>query len=264
MSWPAVPLRSTLGDWAGRTIAAGGLGDLGRRTTALLTISKVRRDGQVGVTYTDLAHEKLDPPRYVLLPADLTVSEAVLGFSHVRPVRAGVPPRVTGLKGQTRTGTALAMGIAAATIVALGAIVQSGPLIYVGVIMGMGAIFTFFGRTLIEAGLKTRVWDGYSEILASDVYGRLEFDDSSWPSWPGTRRRPTRPAAPPRWRRRSTRPAATRRDSGSTIFRRRPATPAVGRHARPIPRSTPALKVSGRPRDSGQPDPAIAGAVLPA
>lgn len=178
VSWPPVPLRSTLGDWAGRTIAAGGLGDLGRRTTAVLAISRVRRDGQVRVTYTDLAHEKLDPPSQVLLPADLTVSEAVLGLSHVRPVRAGVPPKVTGLKRGSRRSAALFIGAASVVLLVASVLAQSGYLLLMAFIMGLSAVLGVYGRSLFEAGLKPRVFDGYDEILASDVYGRLEADQS--------------------------------------------------------------------------------------
>ncbi|MFD0865357.1 hypothetical protein ACFQ06_05960, partial [Tessaracoccus lubricantis] len=177
MSWPAVPLRSTLGDWAGRTIAAGGPGDLGRPTTALLQIGKPTRSGHVRVVHTDMAHEKLDPPSDVTLPADLTVSEAVLALAHVRPDRAAVPPKVKGMRSQNPTAGRRWLGAAVAAIVVLAVVLGQPMLLLSALLPGIVLLVSrSFHSAAVTAGMKPRVFDGATEVLASGVHGRLPVD----------------------------------------------------------------------------------------
>lgn len=179
MTWPAVPLRSDLGRWAGKTIAIGGQGDLNRPTTAVMRISRLRRDGQVKVTYADLAHQKLDAPAAILLPAHLTVSEAVLALAHVRPDRAGVPPKVRGLKAEA---SHLAMPATLAIFVVL--FILAVWLEIYGLIFGL--LPTFLTVMLIQMGsnragntIRPRITDGGAEILASSVYQLLPRDTAA-------------------------------------------------------------------------------------
>lgn len=68
MPWPAVPLRSTLGDWAGQTLAIGGKGDLNSPTTALL--ERAAAQEQVVRILRSLALYYLPDPDHV--PLQLT------------------------------------------------------------------------------------------------------------------------------------------------------------------------------------------------
>ncbi|MBB1483758.1 hypothetical protein H5392_07770 [Tessaracoccus sp. MC1865] len=179
MSWPAVPLRATLGDWAGRTIAIGGKGDLNTPTTALLQIGTVRRDGQVRVAYVDMAHQKLDPPDEVFLPADLTISEAVLGLAHVRPDRAALPPRVKGLGERTKRRGIQALGAVTGVVIVLAMVLQLPELYMVAAINVMAGGVTLMLPKSWQTGIKPRVIDGSREVFASGVYAQLTVDETA-------------------------------------------------------------------------------------
>ena len=178
MPWPAVPLRSTLGDWAGKTIAIGGKGDLNTPTTALLEIGKIRRDDQVRVAYVDMAHQKLDPPAEVFLPADLTISEAVLGLAHVRPDRAAVPPKVTGLGQRTNRRGMQAMGAMAAIIIVLALFLRMPEMYMAAVITVLAGVTSLILPKSWQTGIKPRVIDGSREVFASGVYAQLTVDET--------------------------------------------------------------------------------------
>lgn len=179
MTWPPVPLRSTLGDWAGKTIAVGGQGDLNRATTALLHIGKVRGDGHVRIIYSDMAHEKLERPAEALLPADLTVSEAVLGLAHVRPDRAAVAPKVTNLGNQTARSAVLPLTLTLLTMLVMGVILSAPELILTGVVIGAVTGFALLAPKRFHSGTTPpRVFDQNREVFASGVYANLAIDDT--------------------------------------------------------------------------------------
>ena len=178
MPWPAVPLRATLGDWAGKTIAVGGRGDLDTPTTALLEIGKPRRDGQVRVAYVDMAHQKLEPPNEVFLPADLTISEAVLGLAHVRPDRAALPPRVKGLGQQTKQRGMQALAAMTGLIILLALILRMPELYMAALITVAAGAGSLMLPKAWQTGIKPRVIDGSREFFASGVYAQLTVDES--------------------------------------------------------------------------------------
>lgn len=180
MSWPAVPLRSTLGDWEEQTMAAGGPGDLGRPTTALFSIGRIRRDGRVRVIYIDMAHEKTAPPSDVLLRADLTVSEAVLALAYVRPNRAGVPPKVKGLRGKAVSPRTLAIQSGFAAFVALLGIVLNEPgILALAIPVWLLTFWAVIGGKTYSTYISPRVIDDGADVLASGVYARLPVDTSA-------------------------------------------------------------------------------------
>ncbi|MDO5677690.1 MAG: hypothetical protein Q4G35_09330 [Propionibacteriaceae bacterium] len=180
MTWPAVPLRSTLGDWAGQTIAVGGQGDLDRPTTALLQIGRKRSDGRVHVVYIDMAFEKLHPPAEVVLPADLTVSEAVLGLAHVRPTRAAVPPKVKGLRGQAPSQGYLALAVMVPLFVILGLLLREPMMVVIGAVSVLITLLAIMAPARFQQGNAVpRVIDERGgEVFASGVYAQLIHDDT--------------------------------------------------------------------------------------
>lgn len=168
-----------LGDWAGKTIAIGGMGDLDTPTTALLEISKVRSDGRVRVAYADMAHQKLEPPEEVFLPADLTISEAVLSLAYVRPDRAAVAPKVSGLGAKTtRRGARELAGLVAAIIV-LAIVLEMPWLLGMALISGIISGLALLLPKTLQAGIRPRVLDGGREYFASHVYAQLTVDDTT-------------------------------------------------------------------------------------